>query len=56
VASWLLGGLIADAHRSHAAEAGEVGGDALFQRLVVNDAVDRTQRPVDVDRDGGDVV
>ena len=52
----LLGGLIADAHRAHAAEAGEVGGDALFERLVVDDAIDRLQRPLDVDRQRRDVV
>ena len=52
----LLGRLVADAHRPHAVEAGEVGGDALVERLIVNDAVDRLQRPLGVDGDGGDVV
>ena len=36
----LLGRLVADANRTHAAEAGKIGGDAFLERLVVNDAVD----------------
>ena len=52
----LLRCLVADAHRPHAAEAGEIGGDALVERLIVNNAVDRLQRWIDVDGDGGDVV
>ena len=46
----LLRRLVADAHRPHAAEACKVGGDALVERLVGNDAVDRLQRRIDVRR------
>ena len=52
----LLGRLVADAHRAHALEARQVGGDALLERLGRHDAVDRPQRALGVDGDVGDVV
>ena len=42
----LLGRLVADAHRAHALEARQIGGDALLERLGRDDAVDRAQRPL----------
>ena len=52
----LLGGLVAHAHRAAALKAGQVGGDALVDRLGRHDAVDRAQRALAVDGNVGDII